>query len=1447
MDSIETIIPGSPIIVATQIQQTPSIVINTNVTAGSPSIYSSIVAPSGGSGKSYFLNVTAQYPLGSDEFYTFSTAIAAIADKDKQLGLIITYAVENTLWETKRYIGTNVLLNSWINEDNWESFSNILSPFEYIELNNNNNSFVIDFNISPNGIVDLLTSIPSITNLEIINVPENGFGKILIKQSGNKTLIPNSSFIQEISLPVQNDKVSILNYQNINGLIYLSQEKIISDIYYNGPRAIDTLTIDTFDGINITLKWVEPYSDSPDDTNIDGYDIRYSNSPIVDNNGWLNAIKMNISPEIKGGGLENTIESKLKAGTSYYIYFKTYKSYKGSYYLSPISNVVNVTTKSYNDVVIGEPKMLPLDVEGCYSKLNKYQIQNGVQQDMSFLFDKEYTSISSVDETPLTTVKILGATKWEPQKYWEDSLPYYAVFDLQDVVTIDSIYMFTKDRINVEVYASYSSFSDWTHIGNLTVAYNDWGFVSLKDLEYKDYQYIKISWENHYYAPSNIEEEGTPCWSTVKEYEGSLGTYHFFGVFGYPKSNKPLTIKKPNRDYSIKHTIGDTMNVNGHFYQDGRIHSMVGGKYPRLFGAIGHFDAKNSEQINRYDSIDNFKYKTEDIDWVSSNSSSWDFTLKDLLERTYKPYGLKPIITGTGHFDSVQRKSYTVDSYGNKTYTRLGSNTKFVDQHYFDKDNPPMPLKGVNGVSNLLNVTSDPNNYKIYSQLAYVLSAKYGKTKLTTEEEEKLPIELEGFDREIKISGLDLLSGLEVGNEENRTWNGWEAYLQADESAALLTGVYDGNNGSLLNDKDEKLKGAKDINSDFLILNPGLVGLDANYFFNQDLKCKKLRQENSIPLDVYSIHSYSSDSGVDQAVNTNIARGLPFDMQPVLERYYKDMVKYRNRYASSKEIWVTEFGFGEAGGFDTNSKYAAYSLPGYIQDSYTIPDVHRSEVKSAWTIRSIITAMNWGVNALHYYSTENESNWFDEGQYGGGGGYEMFEWDKLTDETPGAKELAIRDHMIPYTRGGFAAMGLFGTILGNGGYPITRGAWKYMTFRNNLKDYYFNGFKKVVGKDDLKIACFAHKTENKSAAVVYRVGNTNSCYTNIYIDIPVGTNKVEFVKSYIPKLPDPRTVPYGYDFGLDENRTGLPTSIRTYDENYKVISATFPTEEENPYFPIVGAISSYGISSKFPAQDPAYHLIQANQFVKPNLEIGVSASLSYRQVDAICDYIDFHPEGIKGANGVLEEVGLSQNKFKINVVSEIPEIYLIDGTIIQPTFESSIEDLTAVAQGTSSIKLYWNNLNPKDESYDLYLSTYPDGGYTIYTTIEAGLNNECLVTELSPSTTYYFKLQPKFNNQLGTLSEYVSMRTFDYIQTPENFLVSGVTINSIQVSFNSVYETSTDNTFLNYTLERRTQEGVVETILITDKTKVNYIDSGLTIGKTYSYRLKAVTYGGTSQ
>ena len=134
-------------------------------------------------------------------------------------------------------------------------------------------------------------------------------------------------------------------------------------------------------------------------------------------------------------------------------------------------------------------------------------------KDTSFLYDKVYTPISLNDERPDTRVKILGTTAWEPQKYWEDSLPYYIIFDLGSVCTLDSIYLFTQIRADLMVYASLSQYDEWEDLGNIDIGYNDYGFVSLNSLEKKDFRYIKLSWEKDYYADENPELEGTPCWA----------------------------------------------------------------------------------------------------------------------------------------------------------------------------------------------------------------------------------------------------------------------------------------------------------------------------------------------------------------------------------------------------------------------------------------------------------------------------------------------------------------------------------------------------------------------------------------------------------------------------------------------------------------------------------------------------------------------------------------------------------------------------------------------------------------------------------------------------------------------------------------------------------------------------------------------------------------------
>lgn len=1029
-------------------------------------------------------------------------------------------------WLGKGYTGTVEDFLAWLREpaeDAANDVSELLGPgetYRVVVLNQNTHTFTLDFTVGRNGVINLLNTTPDTTYLNIINVPENQSGKILVNQSGGKVLIPSQTFVQELALPIQQNKVTIINYQNVAGTLYLTQSPVVSDVVYTGPSTITTSLIDKFDGINIDIKWIEPFSNLDDSLNVDGYDMRYSATPVTTETQWLNSVKFTRQPIVVGAGNENKISLKLKPASTYYIYIRTYKNYKGAYFLSQINTPITVTTKTSINPLDGLPKQLFLSKDTSFPKLNKYQIANGVLSTTEYLYDKEYTPVSEEDERPVKTSKILGTTGWEPQKYWEDSLPYYIVFDLGELCIVDSIYLFTKESTDLEVYGSKTEYDEWVNLGRITIAYNAFGIVEIDPQEDNEYRFIKLSWESHQYAKTNPGVDGTPMWSIIKEFQPDLKKYNFFSVYGYQKTNRPAVLLPPLRDYSKKYTIKEALNTNGHFYQDGRLHSMVSGPYVRLFGAFGHFDTNLNDQVNLYQDISEFKFKTESMAWVADNSGNQNNTLRTLLENTYAPFGLKPIITGTDHFRSVQRKTHTTDEFGNKTYTRLGPDTKIVDQNYFERDNPPSPVKGENGTSALFSYTFDPASYKIYAKLAYTIAAKYGPVKLTAQQEELLPIDTT-FAGETKTSGLNLLSGVEFGNEENRTWSGWEAYQQPEEAAALMSAVYDGNNGQFIPQDGQHLSGAKGVSQDFLVIHPGIVGIDKNYLYHQNSTSKKLRQSTTIPIDLYSIHIYSSTLGTEQTVTSTNARGLPLDMQTQIFDSAKELAEYRNRYTPDKEIWITEFGYGEAGAYNTGSKYAAYSLPGKIQDGYLIPDLHRSEVKAAWSIRSIIQCFMWGFNALHYYSTENEGNWFDTTQYGRGAGYEMFEWDKITSTTPGEKVTQTNQYMIPFTRGGFAAMGLFGSILSNGGYPVARGTWLYMTFRNRLSDYYFTGIQEDVDKPDLRIACFSHKYEDKSAFVIYRVGNTNSCYTNVYVNIPTSATKVEKVEYYIPKLPDP--------------------------------------------------------------------------------------------------------------------------------------------------------------------------------------------------------------------------------------------------------------------------------------------------------------------------------------
>jgi len=71
-------------------------------------------------------NVTKNHPLQSG-YYTLATAIAAIPNATRRVGLIITYQISATEWETKQYVGSST--TGWATVTNWSDFGGGCADF----------------------------------------------------------------------------------------------------------------------------------------------------------------------------------------------------------------------------------------------------------------------------------------------------------------------------------------------------------------------------------------------------------------------------------------------------------------------------------------------------------------------------------------------------------------------------------------------------------------------------------------------------------------------------------------------------------------------------------------------------------------------------------------------------------------------------------------------------------------------------------------------------------------------------------------------------------------------------------------------------------------------------------------------------------------------------------------------------------------------------------------------------------------------------------------------------------------------------------------------------------------------------------------------------------------------------------------------------------------------
>lgn len=1280
-------------------------------------------------------------------------------------------------------------------------------------------------------------------DLNINNTRDGSVGKILVIQTGFKQIALGPNIKGTIDLPLNTDTIALLSYNRLGNTIYMHSNTVLGDIQYPTPQMVKDFMLVYSDSTACQIQWTAPYANNIYDKATE-YDIRYAND-IVDANDvktWNGLKKVEGAPIPETPGeLQMMTISGLSPNKEYYIYLKAIKNNFGIQYISDASDFIYFKTLGSEDMT----KAYRINL----TKLNLFpqheqslKDTDGTVCSIDKMVDEPERNIYLSDGYPDTKNKDY-TTYWKNYPYGRNASPYDAYIDLFSQYTIDKLFVYSRSKPKFSIYGMKDFGYNWEKIGEINIAFNSWS-----SLDFQSYKcrFIKISFDLNDFGAIGGMKEGEEAFPK-DEYNTTIDRIDNIILYGRPSSSIPEGIRPPLRRSTGRKTVDQFFCVNGHAYQQGRIHSMCSGERVRLYISPGHFCSFEANgQLYPWERIADMRFNVDNIGWIKNNNGTGNKLVKHLTD-TYKCYGLRPFLTFTSVFDYCL---YDKSSGANR-------HNHPMDCYWLPGAWKALPTRGVGGTTKYFAVTYDANSYRTMAKLSYALAAKFGNNAI---DGNKLfwPLDAD------TTTGLDLLSGIEIENEPDADWNNWRGYTRPEEFAAICSAAADGHGGILEDEDGNKPFGVHRADTQQLAISSGTAGINPGYYESAILHWKARRPKPDIPINIFSMHRYFSISGnqhSDNGEDSQYAVNAEYAIDKMTTNI-REIIDLRNRYAPTTEIAITEFGYGEAGGRGTKSNNQCYTMPGRVIGDWIIPDRHRADVKGAWTVRASMYFMYLGIDMVNYYSTECEGNYFGKGKYDSGAGTEMWHWNDCKDLTPGAKDTAIRNYEHGETRGGFACMGLFGNILSNGAFPISRAYWWVATMRNRLKNYVYIGRKYLDIDEKIMVYCFKKEGEEKGAYVIYYNDSQNTGIANVEIPIPEGVAQVKHITTYVPEIANPERVPN--TIGYDRNRTGLVAARHERYENgiwvikskgsYTVGKAAYPenpqegdevvvlpTTEENPYFPIVGPVQAKASANG--------NNITAQQYEKPaadgtgKLEVLYDVSLAWRQVEAVCDYIDYTEEGIHGSMGDETKEEVIRGMIKMNI-SEFPEYILFDA-VPNPDYRSIVTDLASHTVSSSTIELWWNNTSTEDTSYQIFESKLPEAGYNLLKEVPAGIENKIIISGLVPNTTYYYKIRPIKNGKFGSLSDYVSAKTFSELPTPTNLNISQRTATGIMIAWE--YGVAQLADFSHFAVYRADETDVYTLVATIENINVQeYADSGLMVGSLYKYKVRAIGLNGQS-
>ena len=160
-----------------------------------------------------------------------------------------------------------------------------------------------------------------------------------------------------------------------------------------------------------------------------------------------------------------------------------------------------------------------------------------------------------------------------------------------------------------------------------------------------------------------------------------------------------------------------------------------------------------------------------------------------------------------------------------------------------------------------------------------------------------------------------LISGIEPENEPDANWNGWVGYERAEEYAAVVSASSDGHAGTLKDEDGRAIPGTR--YGGILPIAGGTASVNRGYLQPAILRWKATRTDASIPVAAFSMHMYFSNIGNQGGSDEAVQYGITFEeaMNNDTGGELPKVCAFRDRVAPDKEVWLTEFGWGESGAF----------------------------------------------------------------------------------------------------------------------------------------------------------------------------------------------------------------------------------------------------------------------------------------------------------------------------------------------------------------------------------------------------------------------------------------------------------------------------------------------------------------------------------------------------